>query len=405
MNKNVSSRFQALVAKAKMMNSALEDSALTPQDVLDACFCEAMRLSCEEMDESIRASDLSGTCMASLFCMHIPEEDAVRVFCSTIGDTRLVLFGRTFASVEDAFDVSNHGDPDISSGQVDSYELGITEHDGRAPLPLLAREKANKLTKAYNVGEDHTLQLKRERDRIENEEERLEREKYWYPLPAEVKLEIHHEDPRFNANHIVDLKSPFTFPSIFMTCMPSLERIAAARDLIRDLKEDAALAEAIKVKCTPFRTAASDNTSEQPPAYIIQHQSSFIDRRDPLVDKESLFGRYNLSAMMTRTIGDVYGPRSCFPLPDVAALTIKRSEFARIVLASDGMWDVLTVEEVRKTVMKFRYPEQLAIALAQKARNLRELHKLRKDDITIIVVDIHPDVFEKLFSKLKCTIV
>ena len=74
------------------------------------------------------------------------------------------------------------------------------------------------------------------------------------------------------------------------------------------------------------------------------------------------------------------------------------------MLASDGLWDVLTVEAVRKTVMKFHRPEDVAIALAQSASNLRASHGLRKDDITVLVVDVNPEVYEQTYRGYNCVL-
>jgi serine/threonine protein phosphatase PrpC len=64
--------------------------------------------------------------------------------------------------------------------------------------------------------------------------------------------------------------------------------------------------------------------------------------------------------------------------------------------ASDGMWDVINVETVRRLVMKFESPEEVAIALAQSASNLRAAHNVRRDD---------PHVYYDHYTSSKCVIV
>jgi serine/threonine protein phosphatase PrpC len=73
--------------------------------------------------------------------------------------------------------------------------------------------------------------------------------------------------------------------------------------------------------------------------------------------------------------------------------------------ASDGMWDVINVETVRRLVMKFESPEEVAIALAQSASNLRAAHNVRRDDITVMVIDINPHVYYDHYTSSKCVIV
>ena len=92
---------------------------------------------------------------------------------------------------------------------------------------------------------------------------------------------------------------------------------------------------------------------------------------------------------MTRSVGDRYGPRCCVALPDVTALTIHANEFARFIIASDGMWDVVTVETVNEIAESISDPHRLARRLATAAYNQRLNEHIRLDDITVIVVDVN----------------
>ena len=55
-------------------------------------------------------------------------------------------------------------------------------------------------------------------------------------------------------------------------------------------------------------------------------------------------------------------------IPEVAAVTVRSDTHARFVLASDGLWDVVGLEEVRCVGMsdKLRDPRALAQQLALK---------------------------------------
>lgn len=401
LHKAVFKRFTALSSHSSV--TEVSDS-LTLQDKLDACFCEAMKMSCQEMDENIRSSDKSGSCMESIVCMALPD-GATRIYSSSIGDSRTVLFGSKFSAIYERTSMDESGHSSLGNSEHDN-EMGVSEHDGREPLPKLARKKANKLTRAYALTEDHVLTLPREKLRIQNEEDRMSLETHWVPLPAEVICDIVAFDPKYNANYVCKLpKGPTAMiPSLFDIGYPSSDRMRAASQLVKDIASTPAVASDIALVQTKYTSNGSKEDDENFTGFAIQHQTSFIDKRDPKFDKEFLFGRYNLSAMMTRTIGDKYGPRSCIPLPDISSITIRAGEFGRIVMASDGMWDVLTVESVRKAVMKFKDPEDCAVALAQSASNLRISHGIRKDDITVLVIDIHPEVYDAVYTVNKCVI-
>lgn len=361
------------------------------------------------MDENVRASDKSGTCATSVFLLLDPATGATRVYCANVGDSRTVLFGSNFHdfSNKGALDGSTHS---LSKSE-DGSELGISEHDGiRAtePLPRRARNKANRSTLAYALSEDHVLSLPREKVRVQSGEERLNPLSFWHPLPAEVCGEVSAIDPRYNSSAISKLPKGLaeTLPaSTFDLGYPPAEKLAAASEFVSLLMQDPIVSDLVSIMRTSYQHLNSETAeAEEHIGFVVKHQESFVDKRDPRMEKEVVFGRYNLSAMMTRTLGDKYGPRSCIPLPDLAAVTIMPDDFGRVVMASDGMWDVLTVEAVRKTVMKFRRPEDVAIALAQSASNLRAAQGMRRDDITVQVVDVNPEVYELTYRGYNCVL-
>lgn len=401
-------RFNAFLEHPSLLYGS-DSHGLTRQERLDAVLAESVRLSCQEMDENIRASDKSGTCATSVFLLLDPASGATRVYCANVGDSRTVLFGSKLraCSERSGLDGSLHS---ISRSE-DGSELGVSEHDGirvTEPLPKNARNKANRSTMAYALSEDHVLSLPREKLRVQGEGGRLSLPQFWNPLPAEVIGEVSAVDPRYNSTSISKLPKGLSenlAPSTFDIGYPQTDKLSAATEFIGLLKQDPVVSDLVSILRTSYQGLNPETAEpEHHEGYLVQHQESFVDKRDPRMEKEVVFGRYNLSAMMTRTLGDKYGPRSCIPLPDISAITLGPDEFGRIVLASDGLWDVLTVEAVRKTVMKFHRPEDVAIALAQSASNLRASHGLRKDDITVLVVDVNPEVYEQTYRGYNCVL-
>jgi hypothetical protein len=62
----------------------------------------------------------------------------------------------------------------------------------------------------------------------------------------------------------------------------------------------------------------------------------------------TLYTLFTRILLLYRSVGDPLGPRACLPLPDITAITIPPHTHARFVIASDGMWDVVSSEEVRR---------------------------------------------------------
>ena len=84
-----------------------------------------------------------------------------------------------------------------------------------------------------------------------------------------------------------------------------------------------------------------------------------------------------------------FAARCCVPQPDVTAITIRPEEFARIVLASDGLWDVVTEALVLKTIQYIPNPKLAAEKIALLAWQKRLDRLIKSDDITVLVVDVH----------------
>jgi len=78
----------------------------------------------------------------------------------------------------------------------------------------------------------------------------------------------------------------------------------------------------------------------------------------------------------------------CIPLPDVLAFDVFGGEYVRCVIASDGLWDVVSLSSITKVVNRHSSPELVARALVEKAFKKRESKRLRMDDITVQVIDV-----------------
>mmetsp|Transcript_20739 Transcript_20739/g.36254 ORF Transcript_20739/g.36254 Transcript_20739/m.36254 type:complete len:468 (-) Transcript_20739:285-1688(-) len=121
---------------------------------------------------------------------------------------------------------------------------------------------------------------------------------------------------------------------------------------------------------------------------------SYIGRRQlngTPVGPEVIFSHSGgVSLQVTRSIGDTYAARSVIADPDIVSFTIPKGEYARFVLASDGIFEVLGTQEVARFVSKISSPSKAAAKLAAHAKQKRLYGGMAPDDITAIVVDINP---------------
>eukprot|EP01041_Mallomonas_annulata_P001062 gene1062-2080_t len=312
---------------------------------MDHIFCESARKATVEIDRIIRQASTAGTTAVSLFLFPCPD-GSTRVYCPWVGDSRCCMF---------------------------------KTEDGQG------------ITVAMSV--DHKPSLERESVRIKSRHDLL-----WTGLPVEIEKisndmpikSTHSVTPTLNdlSNRSITSSSSLRYREEY-----SSDKITS-KSIIRTsyIGIDSLYGNDVEV----YNNDDSENQDNE-----IQEKiccESFIARRSHTgqtvkTGPIAVFGRYGISLTMTRSIGDRYGPRSCFPVPDISATTIPANQFARFVLASDGFWDVFTNDDTERIALSKRNPQKAALKLAQMAFHRRMNHGMRFDDITVMVVDVNPKSF------------
>lgn len=95
------------------------------------------------------------------------------------------------------------------------------------------------------------------------------------------------------------------------------------------------------------------------------------------------------------TCGALAGTKSAWvlPHPEVVPFDVPFGRHVRVVLASDGLWDIVSAEEVAAILRAQATPQDAADALLEVAKQVylgeRALPKMG-DDTTILVVDLLP---------------
>jgi len=74
----------------------------------------------------------------------------------------------------------------------------------------------------------------------------------------------------------------------------------------------------------------------------------------------------------------------------------------RFILASDGVWDVLSEEAVVSIAVRVTNSLRAAKAIAQDAFHIRATGSMRLDDITVVVVDVNPDHRRSASAAITC---
>lgn len=178
-----------------------------------------------------------------------------------------------------------------------------------------------------------------------------------------------------------------------------------------------------------------NTTNKNPPSSSsTARKQSYVALRSNGVSQsftEALFNSEGtMSLLMTRSIGDRDAAKSCSCIPEITACYVPLLQMAtssrssslndgynttpnnidipptyahtRLIIVSDGITDVMSSEYIRRTSLKKKYSNAQAYAdfLSEKALYLRQVNKLRKDDITAICCDINASHFTSISSSL-----
>eukprot|EP00775_Hariotina_reticulata_P009503 gene9503-9666_t len=88
---------------------------------------------------------------------------------------------------------------------------------------------------------------------------------------------------------------------------------------------------------------------------------------------------------VSRSIGDLDAGPLIVPLPHVRQVLMTRRRALRLIMASDGLWDLVTFSKAAKSV-RHKLPHQAVSTLVQMVAKDRRM----ADDVSIIIVDVLP---------------
>ena len=97
--------------------------------------------------------------------------------------------------------------------------------------------------------------------------------------------------------------------------------------------------------------------------------------------------------MMTRSLGDWKHVAWILPQPQMARSRVGAEEHHRVIIASDGLWDVVSHEKCMELCRGAPTVQAAAEALVEAAKVVYLEHRqleLPGDDTTVLVVDLNP---------------
>ena len=343
----VVSRVRTLVDSSK---SSLRDFIATRCNDFDEIVCESIELTCREMDINAKVRDSSGCTLNSLFVVHDPSTRCTRLYCGNVGDSRCMLFTAQANPL--------HCKDMVSLVSPSSSAVGVVEAG-----------------KTYYLSEDHKLSNPKEKKRLSlgtsfNMHCRI--------TPVTTTSSYRHrtesQDTHFSDEHQRNSSLHLRDAVIWPVILPYDDIPTITPEQYADLRGD----ESVKAYISSSRKIRREESCVK---------ERFTARGEP-TGVEAVFGRYNVSLTMTRSIGDKFGPRRCVPVPDVKLAIVGPNSRARAVIASDGVWDVVDPEWIAGIVFEAAEPAGLAMRIAIEAMSRRIAAAAYMDDISVVVVEI-----------------
>ena len=128
---------------------------------------------------------------------------------------------------------------------------------------------------------------------------------------------------------------------------------------------------------------------------FIHRRAKEKDENEPLVVAidDDPFSKHHKDLMMSRSIGDWTKCAWVLPHPQTLEFDVSAGEHKRVVLATDGLWDIMSHQEVMAVARDTPSIDEVAEILMSKARieylENRRLDKMG-DDTTVMVIDLNP---------------
>ena len=79
--------------------------------------------------------------------------------------------------------------------------------------------------------------------------------------------------------------------------------------------------------------------------------------------------------------------------PEITAFTLPANHYARLLLLTDGITDVITNDKIQQLISHITNTNEASKILTLYARNIRQNKGMKMDDITCIVIDLNPNYF------------
>lgn len=344
-------------------NKKEENCKLNSSEELDAMFVESCVRGCDYVDRRLQNMTEAGTTMISLFLRHDPSDDSITAYCGNIGDSRCVmtfsndspydsniseLKRNSFSYIPPKLSNLPQQQPNLPIGEdinasthsAISINTEATTSNLRPVSGSSSIDSQRSIKRSILVvpmSEDHSLSLPRERMRIE---QRTPIPLYSLPLSAyndsNTSSQLFMAADNFITSLVQELHKNSEIDAKFFNSQLS---DPFEYDDENQLSELAERAKSIEFH-EPDYLLKGDSQHTEVSVIKLQRQDTMISNRKGNFGSpgpEALFSRYNVSILMTRSLGDRYGPRSCRGLPDVRILTIPKNRHVRFILASDGV--------------------------------------------------------------------
>ena len=391
--------YDDLDEKVNLLKEAYPDVSVDG-DIYDTLLCDAINKATNELNRIIKSDSATGTTFIGTF-IRIAKDGSCHIICANIGDSRAIVhYNKMTAPISEDHNLSlerekkridEHAAPVWSHLPTDLlFPLVATKHLTGKPIILTFRlptetraQYAKDLVTFLKMNKTDFFEQKEDIETllIMMETELIPQDILDQDMDESYHSVLYHSNNNNNGNGSKskgDINQSSGSETDINGSKTKRNKYYAPKQPIADeapaLNSDE---EFVTMKPT-YRTT------------LVQPRKNAAGEK---VGPVALTSRQGVSIMMTRSIGDRNAARTCVCVPDFYKIIIPKGEYARVLLGSDGMWDVMPNTMAASYSLKQKELQQASQFVVYRARELREEAPMRIDDITCIVIDINtPDI-------------
>ena len=371
---------------AKLLN--VTDKAIVG---LDAFPDAGLDSSFWEMDHRLGKNDIFSGTTASVLLVSAAPPDSPNSLCC-----KLVWVGDSTACVCDMSGDSAKAVPIIC--QTRDHNPDNAAEVTRCETEWRVRHELKDIQAASRRNQQEDSYRRHEQEEEEEEARKAAAASSWMPAWDGATTDSARDEKEAESFRMLSPGSKGSMSFYAKSRAPTIEEVRAACAKVGTKLSEGEVLSLVRALGREKRIEAPERRRSFTTPSVLQRSNTNVLKRvsdsDPSVHGPMVLagGVMNkVSTCITRSIGDWDGSRAMIPQPEIVSFEVGHSQHLRAIVASDGVWDFLTLQAACKIARTAATPQAAATAIVDAAywKSMAKFERL-KDDTTCVVIDLNP---------------